>query len=286
MSARSSPSLASWRGESVRSGFRGDRSLRVSMRWRSFDRPSPTRGREDHGFPADGCTSRVGTPQVPLRTVITRVPGLRPVRTSETSTPAGDQPRMGRVDVGDAPAHAPQPVLRRIRLLARPVRDLDDRGRRSGRTSAGPNPDASGRAPCRARAARRRARRPVRDPTVATTTWSIAVIDPVVVRTDSGRSLSQFEEEQPDAARRVGRRAGALPRQRRAGGRVAAFDLGDRLGLQRQPVEPAMHSGDVAGAEADAGEPLALRGEHRCGCGRRWRPRRSAPSVPASCCRA
>ena len=27
-------------------------------------------------------------PQVPLRTLITRVPGLRPVRTSETSTPA------------------------------------------------------------------------------------------------------------------------------------------------------------------------------------------------------
>ena len=38
--------------------------------------------------PADGCTSSVGTPHVPLRTVITRVPGLRPVRTSETSTPA------------------------------------------------------------------------------------------------------------------------------------------------------------------------------------------------------
>jgi hypothetical protein len=39
-------------------------------------------------FPADGCTSSVGTPQVPVRTVITRVPGLRPVRISETSTPA------------------------------------------------------------------------------------------------------------------------------------------------------------------------------------------------------
>ena len=44
--------------------------------------------REHHGLPVDGCTSSVGTPQVPLRTVITRVPGLRPGRTSETSTPA------------------------------------------------------------------------------------------------------------------------------------------------------------------------------------------------------
>ena len=33
-------------------------------------------------------TSSVGMPQVPLRTVITRVPGLRPVRASDTSTPA------------------------------------------------------------------------------------------------------------------------------------------------------------------------------------------------------
>jgi hypothetical protein len=36
----------------------------------------------------DGCTNSVGTLQVPLRTVMTRVPGLRPVRISETSTPA------------------------------------------------------------------------------------------------------------------------------------------------------------------------------------------------------
>ena len=40
------------------------------------------------GLPTEGCTSRVGTPQVLLRTVITRVPGLRPGRTSETSMPA------------------------------------------------------------------------------------------------------------------------------------------------------------------------------------------------------
>jgi hypothetical protein len=32
-------------------------------------------------------TSSVGMPQVPLRTVSTRVPGLRPVRTSDTSMP-------------------------------------------------------------------------------------------------------------------------------------------------------------------------------------------------------
>ena len=46
--------------------------------------PSPTRQ------PAIGVrsTSNVGMPQVPLRTVSTRVPGLRPVRTSETSRPA------------------------------------------------------------------------------------------------------------------------------------------------------------------------------------------------------
>ena len=67
---------------------------------------------------------------------------------------------------------------------------------------------------------------------------------------------------------------------------VAAFDLGDRIRLQRQPIEPAVHLGDVADAEADAGQPLALIADHACGCGPRRRRRRPAPSVPASCCRA
>ena len=57
----------------------GDRLLRFARNDRWLN-PS--------GFAAVGCTSSVGTPQVPLRTVITLVPGLRPVRTSETSTPA------------------------------------------------------------------------------------------------------------------------------------------------------------------------------------------------------
>src|SRR5260370_25019341 len=42
----------------------------------------------------------------------------------------GGEPRPGRVDIGDAPADAAEPVLRRVRLLvprfAPPVRHLDD----------------------------------------------------------------------------------------------------------------------------------------------------------------
>jgi cytochrome P450 len=41
-----------------------------------------------HSARAVRSTSNVGTPQLPLRNVSTRVPGLRPVRTSDTSTPA------------------------------------------------------------------------------------------------------------------------------------------------------------------------------------------------------
>jgi hypothetical protein len=84
------------------------------------------------------------------------------------------------------------------------------------------------------------------------------VIDPSIVRADGGRSLSQA-----DAARRLGRGAGTLPREHGPADGVAAFDLCYRFRLQRQPVEPAVCLGDVAGSKADARQPLALRGKHR-----------------------
>ena len=75
--------------------------------------------------------------------------------------------------------------------------------------------------------------------------------------------LCHFKEEHPDAARGLGCRAGSLPRQCRAGGRIAAFGISDRLRLQRQPIEPAVHFRNIAGAKTDAGQPLALPGNDR-----------------------
>ena len=72
-------------------------------------------------------TSSVGTPQVPFRTVITRVPGLRPVRTSETSTPAATSRARVASMSATRQLSAPEPVASRVAsLLARPVHDLDD----------------------------------------------------------------------------------------------------------------------------------------------------------------
>ena len=44
-----------------------------------------------------GCRIRVGTPQVPSRTLKTRVPGLRPSRTSETSKPDASRRARARL---------------------------------------------------------------------------------------------------------------------------------------------------------------------------------------------
>src|SRR5438309_1704591 len=89
--------------------------------------------------------------------------------------------------------------------------------------------------------------------------------------------LVPLEEEQAHAARGLRGRPRALPGERRTRDRVAASDLGDGLRLQRQPIEPAMRPGDVAGSEADARQPLALRGKHRANTVRirglaAWRP--------------
>ena len=53
-------------------------------------------------------TSSVGMPQVPLRTVSTRVPGLRPVRTSDTSRPSD----ASRARPNDAGAYLARVALR------------------------------------------------------------------------------------------------------------------------------------------------------------------------------
>src|SRR5262249_12788888 len=47
-------------------------------------------GATRHDARGERSRNNVCTPQVPLRTLITRVPGLRPVRTSDTSTPAAE----------------------------------------------------------------------------------------------------------------------------------------------------------------------------------------------------
>jgi len=58
------------------------------------DPPPPGEGGTiSAALPTDGCTSSVGTLHVPLRTVITRVPGLRPVSTSRKSAPAASRGR-------------------------------------------------------------------------------------------------------------------------------------------------------------------------------------------------
>ena len=69
----------------------------------------------------------------------------------------------------------------------------------------------------------------------------------------------EFEEEQPDAARRFGCSC-ALPGQGGARRHVAAFGVSDRFGFQHQPIEPAVHLDDVAGSKAKARQPLALLG--------------------------
>jgi hypothetical protein len=73
--------------------------------------------------------------------------------------------------------------------------------------------------------------------------------------------LRQFKEKQPDTAGGVGRSPGPLPRQGRARYRITAFGFRDRLRLQRQPIQPAMHFFDVAGAKTEARQSLALRGD-------------------------
>ena len=196
-------------------------------------------------------------PQVLLRTVSTRVPGLRPVRTSDTSTPAA----ASRARVASASA------TRQLRPHSR--------SRAASRSLPGRCTTSTIRSPQRKNISRpqsgcersNRMSSPSRAPysaaarsgsPVATTTWSIAVIEATSVCTDSGRSLVEFEEEQPDAARGVGRRTGPFPRQRGAGLGILALGLADRFGLERQPLQPAMHPADINGAKAQAGEPLAL----------------------------
>ena len=80
-----------------------------------------------HSAFAEDCTISVGTPQVPLRTVSTRVPGLRPVRTSETSTPAAiSRARVASMSATRQLRPHSLSWRRRRAGLARPVHDLDD----------------------------------------------------------------------------------------------------------------------------------------------------------------
>ena len=125
-----------------------------------------------------------------------------------------NEPRMGGVDVGDAPAQAAQPVLRRIRLLARPVRDLDNQVAAAEEHQP---------APIGVRAVERHVEA---EPRAIEGGGPLGVRrrdhDMVHRRDRSGRGshrqrplLVALEEEQADAARGLRGRSRALPRQRR-----------------------------------------------------------------------
>ena len=108
---------------------------------------------DDHDGRAVRSTSSVGMPQVPLRTVSTRVPGLRPGRTSDTSTPA--ETSRARVASMSATRQL-MPHSRSCRLSAArdpgPVHDFDNEFAAAKEHQAAPIGTASGRAPCPIRA--------------------------------------------------------------------------------------------------------------------------------------
>ena len=197
----------------------------------------------------------------------------------------GGEPGPRRIGVGDAPAQAPQPVARGIEVLAGPVHDLDDEVAAAKEHQPAPVRMRTVEPHVEPEPRAVQCRRP----------FGIAGRDhDMVHRGDRGRLGAhrqralpgQFEEEQPHAARGVGRSPGPLPRQRGAGLGILALGLRDRLGLERQPLQPAMHLVNIIGAEAQAGQPLALLRDDAANPLRGGALAGRAPSVPASCCRA
>ncbi len=126
-----------------------------------------------------------------------------------------NEPRMGGVDVGHAPAQATQPVLRGIPLLARPVRDLDNQVAAAEEHQP---------APIRVRTIERHVEA---EPRAIEGGGPLGIRrrdhDMVHRRDRSGRGshrqrplLVALEEEQADAARGIRCRSRALPCQRSA----------------------------------------------------------------------
>ena len=210
---------------------------------------------ESHALAA-GSSNSVFTPQVPSRTLITRVPGLRPARTSETSIPARTS-RARAASISATRQLNPHNRSRdRVAISARPLHQFDDQVA----TAKEHQP-----APIRMRSVERHIEA---EPRTIQRRGALGIfgrdddmIEPRhrrVSRCGRMRTFGgQFEEEHPHAARLAGCRARALPAQGRAGAEIAALGLRDHLRLQRQPIQPAMHHRDVADAEADTGKALA-----------------------------
>ena len=186
----------------------------------------------------------------------------------------GEQPFPGRIDIGDAPGHAPQRIACRVGMLARPVRHLDDQVAAAEKHQPAP-------------VGMRAVERHVEAKPGAVERGGMLGIGcrdhDVVHRRDRRRRgphrerafAGQFEKEHPHAARGRGRRTGSFPRQASRHWRHRGF---------RRP-RPAPASASAAPA-CDAswrcrrcgskGSPVPRPAPSgRCGYGPRWRRRRS-----------
>ncbi len=196
-----------------------------------------------------------------------------------------DQPRPRRIDIGDPPADAAQPVRRGgPSVLAGPVRHLDDEIAATEEHQP---------APFRMRAVERHVEPEPRAierggtfrSAVATTTWSIAVIGAAAVGAESGRSFASS------------RKNSRTPRVTSVAARVRFHDKARRSPHRGFRPPQSVRASAPADRACDA-SGRCRRFENKClraprparqarrGPVARSRHRRWAPSAPASCCRA